>query len=71
MLDTLEMALWTRQRDGIPLAAGMIHHHAAGSQYTSFAFTSRLFDASVGSVGDGYDCENVLGHRCGLTLAYD
>jgi putative transposase len=59
VLDTLEMALWSRQRDGIPLADGMIHHHDAGSQYTSFAFTSRLIeagvDASVGSVGDGYD----------------
>ena len=31
MLDTLEMALWTRQRDGIPLADGMIHHHDNGS----------------------------------------
>src|SRR5829696_2239053 len=37
----------------------MVHHNDAGSQYTSFAFTSRLIDAdvdaSVGSVGDGYD----------------
>jgi putative transposase len=59
VLDTLEMALWSRDRDGIALAAGMVHHHDAGSQYTSFAFTSRLIDAgvdpSVGSVGDGYD----------------
>jgi putative transposase len=59
VLDTLEMALWSRQRDGIPLAQSLIHHHDAGSQYTSFAFTSRLIeagvDASVGSVGDGYD----------------
>jgi putative transposase len=59
VLDTLEMALWSRDRDGIPLAAGMVFHNDAGSQYTSFAFTSRLIDAgvdpSVGSVGDGYD----------------
>jgi putative transposase len=59
VLDTLEMALWTRQRDGLPLGEGLIHHHDNGSQYTSFAFTSRLVeagvDASVGSVGDGYD----------------
>ncbi len=59
VLDTLEMALWTRQRDGVPLAEGLIHHHDNGSQYTSFAFTSRLLDAgvdaSVGSVGDAYD----------------
>jgi putative transposase len=59
VLDTLEMALWTRDRDGIPLGEGMIHHHDAGSQYTGFAFTGRLIDAgmdaSVGTVGDGYD----------------
>jgi putative transposase len=60
VLDTLEMALWARQRDGIPLSeTGLIHHHDNGSQYLSFAFTSRLIDAgvdaSVGSVGDGYD----------------
>jgi putative transposase len=59
VLDTLEMALWSRDRQGVPLAAGMVHHNDAGSQYTSFAFTSRLIDAgvdaSVGSVGDGYD----------------
>lgn len=59
VLDTLEMALWRRDRDGVPLATGMIFHNDAGSQYTSFAFTSRLIDAgvdaSVGSVGDGYD----------------
>ena len=59
VLDTLEMALWSRIRDGIPLAAGMVSHSDAGSQYTSFAFTTRLVeagvDASVGSVGDAYD----------------
>lgn len=59
VLDTLEMALWSRERDGIPLAEGMISHSDAGSQYTSFAFTTRLIDAgvdpSVGSVGDAYD----------------
>ena len=59
VLDTLEMALWARQQQDLPLADGMIHHHDAGSQYLSFAFTSRLVqagvDPSVGSVGDGYD----------------
>lgn len=59
VLDTLEMALWSRQRDGVALAENMISHSDAGSQYTSFAFTSRLvdagIDASVGSVGDAYD----------------
>jgi putative transposase len=59
VLDTLEMALWSRDRDGIPLAEGMVSHSDAGSQYTSFAFTTRLIDAgvdpSVGSVGDAFD----------------
>jgi putative transposase len=59
VLDTLEMALWSRERDGLPVNAGLVHHNDAGSQYTSFAFTTRLLhagvDASVGSVGDGYD----------------
>lgn len=59
VLDTLQMALWSRGRQGLPVCAGMIHHHDNGSQYTSFAFSSRLLeagvDASVGSVGDGYD----------------
>ena len=59
VLDTLEMALWARDHQGQPIAPGLIHHHDAGSQYTSFAFTSRLIeagvDASVGSVGDAFD----------------
>jgi putative transposase len=59
VLDTLEMALWSRDRDSIPLSEGMVSHSDAGSQYTSFAFTTRLIDAgveaSVGSVGDAYD----------------
>lgn len=32
VLDTLEMALWTRDRDGLPVAPGLIHHHDRGSQ---------------------------------------
>lgn len=56
VLDTLEMALWSRERAGLPARAGLIHHHDNGSQYLSFAFTQRLIDAgvdaSVGSVGD-------------------
>jgi putative transposase len=59
VLDTLEMAIWARGRDGISDLAGLVHHTDAGSQYTSFAFTQRLIeagvDASVGSVGDAYD----------------
>jgi putative transposase len=59
VLDTLEMALWSRDRAGLPVTAGLIEHHDNGSQYTSFAYTQRLIDAgvdaSVGSVGDAYD----------------
>jgi putative transposase len=59
VLDALEHALWTRANDGITDLTGLIHHHDAGSQYTSIAFTQRLLDAgvdaSVGSVGDAYD----------------
>lgn len=34
VLDTLEMALWQRDRDGIPLADGMISHSDARSPNT-------------------------------------
>ena len=63
VLDCLEQAIWTRQREGVSDLSGLIHHTDAGSQYTSIAFTDRLIDAgidaSVGSVGDAYDCESV------------
>ncbi len=59
VLDTLEHAVWTRLGDGVSDLTGLVHHTDAGSQYTSFAFTSRLIEAgvdpSVGSVGDAYD----------------
>ena len=59
VLDALEQAIWTRQRGGSASLAGLVHHHDAGSQYTSIAFTERLAAAgarpSVGSVGDAYD----------------
>ena len=59
VLDTLDMALWTRAKNGQADVTGLVHHTDAGSQYTSIAFTERLVDAgvdsSVGSVGDAYD----------------
>ena len=59
VLDALEMALWTRRLDGVTSLPGLVHHTDAGSQYTSIAFTERLWEAgidgSVGSVGDAYD----------------
>jgi putative transposase len=59
VLHALEMALWTRRKQGIHDLTGVVHHTDAGSQYTSIAFTQRLIDegvdGSVGSVGDAYD----------------
>jgi putative transposase len=59
VLDALEQAVWTRTREGVADLSGLIHHHDAGSQNTSTAFTERLaeagIDPSVGSVGDAYD----------------
>lgn len=59
VLDCLEQAIWTRQREGVASLDGLVFHNDAGSQYTSIAFTERLvdagIDASVGSVGDAYD----------------
>jgi putative transposase len=59
VLDALEMAIWARGRHGATDLTGLIHHHDAGSQYTSIAFTERLaaagVDASVGTVADAYD----------------
>jgi putative transposase len=67
VIDALEQALWAR-RDGRGSLAELVHHHDAGSQYTSIAFTERLAAAgaqpSVGSVGDAYDnalAETVIG----------
>ncbi len=57
-LDALEMALWTRNRDGHD-TRGLVHHSDAGAQYTSIRYTDRLADAgalaSIGTVADSYD----------------
>lgn len=59
VLDAIEHAIWTRQRDGISDLTGLVQHHDRGSQYTSIAYTERLAAAgispSVGRVGDSYD----------------
>ncbi len=59
VLDTLEHAIWARRQTGVGDLSGLVHHTDAASQYTSFAFTTRLIEAgvdpSVGSVGDAYD----------------
>lgn len=58
VLDALEQAVWTRQRDGRDLEA-VVAHADRGSQYTAIRYTERLAEAgiaaSVGSVGSSYD----------------
>ncbi len=53
-LDALEQALWARKVKG-----NLIHHSDRGSQYLAIRYSERLIEAginaSVGSVGDGYD----------------
>ncbi len=71
-LDALEMALWTRHREGVTdqqgRLEGLVHHSDAGSQYTSIRYSDRLHDAgavaSIGTVGDSYDnaqAESLIG----------
>jgi putative transposase len=71
-LDALEMALWTRAREGHTddqgRLQGLIHHSDAGSQYTAIRYAARLTEAgalaSIGSVGDSYDnamAETIIG----------
>jgi putative transposase len=58
VLDALEQAIWTRQRDGAALGS-VVAHSDRGSQYVSIRHTERLAEASiaasVGSVGDSFD----------------
>ena len=58
VLDALEQAVWTRQRDDRPLDS-VVAHTDRGSQYVSIRYTERLAEAgiaaSVGTVGDSYD----------------
>ena len=58
VLDALNQAVWQRKPKG---DEGLIHHSDRGSQYLSIKYTERLsadkIDASVGTVGDSYDCE--------------
>jgi transposase InsO family protein len=60
VLDALRMALETRDHGA---EFRLVAHTDRGSQYTSAAYTQVLDDhhvlASVGSVGDAYDCETV------------
>ncbi|MEV0742165.1 IS3 family transposase [Streptomyces sp. NPDC050549] len=63
VLDALDMGLWQRDRDGRPPLPGeLVHHSDAGSQgginRSSQHLDSTLIAASIGSVGDAYDCED-------------
>jgi putative transposase len=59
VLDSIEQAIWTRQREGVFDLKGVVHHTDRGSQYTSIRFAERLAEAgiqpSVGAVGSSYD----------------
>jgi putative transposase len=59
-LEALELAVWTRGRHRLD---GLVHHADAGSQYLAIRYGEALRNAgavaSVGSVGDSYDCESV------------
>ena len=67
--DALRQALQVRRRGEHDwVAAGLIHHSDAGSQYVSVAFTAELLAAgiagSIGTVGDALDnaiCESTIG----------
>ena len=59
VLDAIEQAIWSRQREGVLDLKDVVHHTDRGSQYTSIRFTERLAETgiqpSVGAVGSSYD----------------
>jgi putative transposase len=67
VVDAVEQAIWTRQREGKDLDS-LIAHHDHGVQYMSVAYSERLDAAgikpSTGAVGSSYDnalAESVIG----------
>jgi putative transposase len=57
VLDSIEQAIWTRQREGIFDLKDVVHHTDRGSQYTSIRFTERLAEAGIQpSVGAAGSC---------------
>ena len=67
VLDAVEQAIWTREREGRDLA-GVIAHHDHGVQYLSVAYSEHLATAgikpSTGAVGSSFDnalAESVIG----------
>ena len=76
VLTPLRMAAWSRGQQGHPVTRGdLIAHSGAGSQYTALRYTEHLalggIAASIGTVGDAYDCEDVGCPGRALTPAYD
>lgn len=59
VLDAIEHAIWTRNREGRFEVEGVVHHTDRGSQYTSIRLTERLTAAgirpAVGAVGSSLD----------------
>ena len=55
VLDAIEQAIWTRQREGCDEFANLVAHNDRGVQYLSVAYSERLAEAgikpSVGAVG--------------------
>ena len=62
VLDAIDMGLQQRDYRWKEGESKLVHHSDAGSQYTSFRFTQHLveagIDASIGTVGDAFDCDN-------------
>ena len=44
VLAAINQAIFTRNREGVKVFAGLVHHNDAGSQYTSVRFTERLLE---------------------------
>jgi hypothetical protein len=59
VLDTIEQAIWTRQREGITDLTGVIHHHDNGSQggfnWSSQHLNPGGIDGQASGVDDGVD----------------
>ena len=59
VLDALDQAIWTRQREGHDDFTSLVAHTDHGSQYTSIRYGEAIADAgitpSVGTVGSSYD----------------
>jgi transposase InsO family protein len=71
VLDALRMALGQREPGA---DVELVAHTDRGSQYTSADYTQTLTNhgvlASVGTVGDAYDCDDAQA-AVPVTLAYD